>query len=196
MVSQKFSSLSTPLRPRQFPSSVFEVIGLSQRVEEERLPFYKREDYYPMRIGEVIANRYQIVAKLGYGTDSFKLKGPNGEHDVFVMTPLGMGLRTLQEMQKDDIFQQSLVIGALGQVLLGLNFFHEADVVHTGQWHGPAPLPPEKKLEFLASTLSGEDKDMFLSFLECVLTWIPEDRLTSLEAYFHPWLRGERGYSV
>ncbi len=28
--------------------------------------------------------------------DSFKLKGPNGEHDVFVITPLGTSLGTLQ----------------------------------------------------------------------------------------------------
>ncbi|KPM34438.1 hypothetical protein AK830_g12138 [Neonectria ditissima] len=401
MVSRKFSSPSTPLRPREFPSSGFEVIDPSQRVEEERLPFYKREDYYPMRIGEVLQDRYQVVAKLGYGTgstvwlsrdlreqkywmlkvhintlkynqelkvychlsdidmdhpgreyvrqfqDSFKLKGPNGEHDVFVMTPLGMSLRTLQELQKDNIFQQSLVTIALSQALLGLNFLHEADVIHTdlhsdnlliaitddsilstleeneiykpsarkigdtiiyisqymlggagplticdlgqarigkvhcgnampvpyrapevilgmtwgnavdiwsvgllawdlldreslfrvydqeseerndayhlaamtallgppppkflektektcrywnkdGQWHGPVPLPHEKKLESLASILSGEDKDMFLNFLQCVLTWLPEDRLTTLEAYFHPWLRGERGCS-
>ncbi|KAI5464238.1 kinase-like protein [Mariannaea sp. PMI_226] len=401
MDSRKFSSPSTPLRPRQFPSSGFEVIDPSQRLEEERLPFYKREDYYPMRIGEVLQDRYQVVAKLGYGTgstlwlsrdlrdqtywtlkvhintlkkhhqklkvyrhlsgtnmddhpgqeyvrqfqDSFKLQGPNGEHDVFVMTPLGMSLRTLQELQKNKIFQQSLVTTALGQVLLGLNFLHEADVIHTdlhsdnlliaitddsvlstveenemhkpsarkqvgdtiiyvsqymlggagplticdlgqarigrvhrgnampipyrapevilgmtwgnavdvwsvgllawdllekeslfrvydheseeqndahhlaamtallgppppeflrraektrrywnedGQWLDHVPLPSEKKLESLSSTLSGQDKEMFLNFLQCVLTWLPEDRLTTLEAYFHPWLRGKR----
>lgn len=66
--------------------------------------------------------------------DSFKLKGPNGEHDVFVMTPLGMSLRTLQEMQKNGTFQQTLVVGALDQVLTGLNFLHEADVIHTGKY--------------------------------------------------------------
>ncbi|KAL2689442.1 hypothetical protein Neosp_003496 [[Neocosmospora] mangrovei] len=61
-----------------------------------------------------------------------------------------------------------------------------------GQWHGPLPLPPEKKLETLAQNVPGEDKEMFINFLECVLTWLPEDRLTSLEAYFHPWVRGEK----
>lgn len=40
--------------------------------------------------------------------------------------------------------------------------------------------------------VAGEDKEMFINFLECVLTWLPEDRLTSLEAYFHPWVRGEK----
>ena len=66
--------------------------------------------------------------------DSFKLKGPNGEHDVFVMTPLGMSLRTLQEMQKNGIFQQILVARALDQVLTGLIFLHEADVIHIGKY--------------------------------------------------------------
>lgn len=277
--------------------------------------------------------------------DSFKLKGPNGEHDVFVMTPLGMSLRTLQEMQKDGVFREILVTKALDQVLLGLSFLHEADVIHTdlhldnlliaitddlvlsmvekneiqkpsarkrvgdtiiyvsrymlggagplticdlgqarissehrgsampvqyrapevilnmtwgnavdawsvgllawdllereslfrvydqkskerndahhlaamtallgppppeflrrsmetskywnedGQWKGPVPLPPEKKFESLASTLAGEDKDMFLNFIQCFLSWLPEERLTALQAYFHPWLKGKR----
>jgi serine/threonine-protein kinase SRPK3 len=208
MASPKNSDHRPQLSPRQFPSSGFEVIDPAQRVEEESLPFYNRDDYYPMRIGAVIKDRYQVVAKLGYGTsstvwlchdlrydllglfdrrvcfvcpnfsyrdrrywvlkvhvnslqhnqelivykhlssittehpgreyirrleDSFKLKSPTGYHDVFVMTPLGMSLRTLQEMQNGRIFDQNLVIGALDQVLMGLNCLHEANVIHTGK---------------------------------------------------------------
>jgi len=66
--------------------------------------------------------------------DSFKLKSRSGEHDVFVMTPLGMSLRTLQKKQKNGVFQQPLVVPALDQVLTGLNFLHEADVIHTGKY--------------------------------------------------------------
>ncbi len=67
--------------------------------------------------------------------DSFKLKGRRGggEHDVFVMEPLGMSLQTLQEMQKNHVFQADLVANALDQILSGLNFLHEADVIHTGR---------------------------------------------------------------
>ena len=65
--------------------------------------------------------------------DSFKLKGRNGEHDVIVMTPLGMSLKTLQKMQTNGIFQQTLVVSALDQILTGLNFLHEAHVIHTGK---------------------------------------------------------------
>lgn len=65
--------------------------------------------------------------------DTFKLSGPYGEHDVFVMPPLGMSLRTLQELQKDNVFQKTLVTSALDQTLLGLNYLHDANVIHTGK---------------------------------------------------------------
>ncbi|KAH8745741.1 kinase-like protein [Hyaloscypha finlandica] len=149
---QRHSSTVTPLSPREFPSTRFEVVDPSKSVEEERLPFYNCHDYYPIRIGEVIKERYQVATKLSYGTgstvlkvhintlkhnqelqvyrylasitkkhpgrdhirrleDSFTLKGHNKEHDVFVMKALGMS--------------------ALNQVLLGLDFLHGAEVIHT-----------------------------------------------------------------
>ena len=73
MASQQYSDqvmLLPPLPPRAFPLTGFEVIDPSQMVEEERLPFYNRDHYYPMRIGEVLKDRYQVVAKLGYGASS------------------------------------------------------------------------------------------------------------------------------
>jgi serine/threonine-protein kinase SRPK3 len=65
--------------------------------------------------------------------NSFKLKGPCGGHDVFIMAPLGMSLRTLQGMQRTGVFHKTLVTSALSQVLLGLNFLHEAEVIHTSK---------------------------------------------------------------
>lgn len=41
-----------------------------QSIEEEELPLYKPENYYPVDIGEVFVSRYQVVLKLGYGTSS------------------------------------------------------------------------------------------------------------------------------
>ncbi|KAF4958535.1 hypothetical protein FGADI_2335 [Fusarium gaditjirri] len=386
-MSRSIHSKAIPNLPREFPTSGFERIDSSSLVEEEKLPFYRRQDYYPMHIGQVIQENYQVVAKLGYGTtstvwlsrdlrlnldhagrqhvrevrDTFKLSGPHGEHEVFIMTPLGMSLRTLQELQQGNVFQQTLVTSALDQTLLGMNYLHDADVIHTGKpnkliddriqlmisdihsdnllvaltddsilstvednelhrpsarkisdktvihvsqymlggagaltlcdlgqarigkvhrgnamplpyrapevilgmtwgnsvdvwsvgllawdllhqkgifrvydksedlndahhlaamtallglppdvflrrsdqtskywdaegkWHGPVPLPPEGELKSLDTNLSGEDRDQFLDFLAGVLTWLPEDRLNSAEAYFHPWLRGEGG---
>ncbi|CZS98850.1 uncharacterized protein RAG0_07411 [Rhynchosporium agropyri] len=55
----------------------------------------------------------------------------HGEHLFFVMTPLGMSMRTLQDLNKGGIFAQSIVKGALDQILFGLNSLHEANVTHT-----------------------------------------------------------------
>jgi serine/threonine protein kinase len=54
--------------PRQFSTAGWEVIGSSCLVEEEESEWYKPEDFYPVRIGEVFKSQYQVVGKLGYGT--------------------------------------------------------------------------------------------------------------------------------
>jgi serine/threonine-protein kinase SRPK3 len=45
-------------------------IPLSQAIEEETIPDYVASRYYPVRIGEVFQDRYQVVSKLGFGTSS------------------------------------------------------------------------------------------------------------------------------
>lgn len=69
----QFSSSSiriAPLPPRTFPSSGFKSIDPSIKIEEETLPFYDPRMFYPVRLGEVFQERYQIVAKLGWGAHS------------------------------------------------------------------------------------------------------------------------------
>ena len=58
------------LEPRVFPSSGLTSIELSMLIEEELLPNYKAEKFYPVRIGEVFNQRYQVVGKLGYGSSA------------------------------------------------------------------------------------------------------------------------------
>lgn len=68
-----FSSSSVrmaPLLPRTFPTSGFKTIDPSIKVEEESLSFYDPRMFYPVRLGEVFQERYQVVAKLGYGGHS------------------------------------------------------------------------------------------------------------------------------
>ncbi|KAL5114743.1 hypothetical protein ACEQ8H_007360 [Pleosporales sp. CAS-2024a] len=55
---------------RNFPVDGFEKLSLEEKIEEERMPAYKAERFYPVRLGEVFKSRYQIVAKLGFGTAS------------------------------------------------------------------------------------------------------------------------------
>lgn len=72
--------------------------------------------------------------------DSFQIKGPHGDHGVFVMEPLGMSLRSLQEIQVQGVFQEQLVMGALAQIFLALDFLHESDIIHTGTLKDAYPL--------------------------------------------------------
>lgn len=39
-------------------------------MEEEQLPFYEPEQYFPVQIGEVFESRYQVIGKLGFGAYS------------------------------------------------------------------------------------------------------------------------------
>lgn len=61
--SQWMSSL------RVFPTTDL-LIDPSIEIEEETLPTYRPEKYYPVQQGEVLNNRYQVLAKLGYGVTS------------------------------------------------------------------------------------------------------------------------------
>lgn len=56
--------------PINFPSSGFEVISSSQKLEEEIFEDFKTGRYYPVNIGEVFTSRYQVVSKLGFGSTS------------------------------------------------------------------------------------------------------------------------------
>jgi len=55
------------LTPRVFLNSNYQRISPEQKIEEEKHPDYLAARYYPVRIGEVFASRYQVVGKLGYG---------------------------------------------------------------------------------------------------------------------------------
>ena len=39
-------------------------------IEEETLPKYRAEAYFPAHLGQVLQNRYRIVGKLGFGINS------------------------------------------------------------------------------------------------------------------------------
>ncbi|PKY06388.1 kinase-like protein [Aspergillus campestris IBT 28561] len=56
--------------PRVFPSSGWDNIDPSCLIEEENIPTYKPERFYPAHIGEILNRRYQIVGKLGYGSSA------------------------------------------------------------------------------------------------------------------------------
>lgn len=55
-MSSSPSPLSTKEPPRSFPSSDYELIDPAESIEEETLPTYNPEKYYPAHIGEVLPN--------------------------------------------------------------------------------------------------------------------------------------------
>lgn len=70
-VSQIGNSVSKALEEtRSLPTSGFNIITADQPVEEEELPDYRADRFYPVRLGEVFQDRYQTIAKLGFGSSS------------------------------------------------------------------------------------------------------------------------------
>ena len=55
---------------RVFPSSGFDLIAPSLRLEEETNSWYPVKNFYAAAIGEIFQDTYQVIAKLGYGTAS------------------------------------------------------------------------------------------------------------------------------
>jgi hypothetical protein len=64
------ADLRSPLEPRVFPCYGWDIIDPSLKIEEESIPTYRSENFYPARIGEVFNRRYQVVGKLGYGSSA------------------------------------------------------------------------------------------------------------------------------
>lgn len=55
---------------RSFPADGFGHASLQDKFEEEKVPDYHAERFYPVRLGEIYNERYQVLAKLGFGTTS------------------------------------------------------------------------------------------------------------------------------
>ncbi|RAK85207.1 kinase-like protein [Aspergillus costaricaensis CBS 115574] len=64
------SSAQWTCAPRVFPTSGVKLLDQSAELDEETLPTYQPEKYYPVTQGEVLNGRYQTLAKLGYGVTS------------------------------------------------------------------------------------------------------------------------------
>ena len=56
------STFATPTRPVLLPSIIL--------IEEELAPDYDPRQHYPVNPGEILINKYEMTAKLGYGSGS------------------------------------------------------------------------------------------------------------------------------
>lgn len=57
-------------KPLVFPKQGGVSLSANEKVEEETIPGYVAARYYPVRIGEIFKERYQVVGKLGFGVSS------------------------------------------------------------------------------------------------------------------------------
>lgn len=58
------------VQPRTYPKDGFPLLSQQDKFEEERCSTYRAENFYPVQLGQVFESRYQVVAKLGFGTTS------------------------------------------------------------------------------------------------------------------------------
>ncbi|BDD63615.1 hypothetical protein MAP00_008485 [Monascus purpureus] len=153
--SQGRKSMQTAMEERRrFPTSGFEVIETDQLVEEEELPDYRADRFYPVQLGEVFHDRYQVITKLGFGSssttwlardlkvhqyvalkvllDSFEAVGPDGHHIVLVFEAAQMSLRDMKLVFRQDGFDEDFIRGAIIELLKALDFLHtQGEIVHT-----------------------------------------------------------------
>lgn len=54
----------------RFPTAGFEVFSDSVILEDEQFDDFKTGQYYPVKIGDVYDEKYQVLGKLGFGTTS------------------------------------------------------------------------------------------------------------------------------
>jgi hypothetical protein len=65
---QKGNAVSSFFHTRgNSPGPHAELISNHKLVEEETLPKYNADHWYPAKLGEVLNHRYELVVKLGYG---------------------------------------------------------------------------------------------------------------------------------
>lgn len=65
--------------------------------------------------------------------DYFRVDGPHGTHDVFVLRPLGASIWDLQKLMPNRVFDHHSAADILLQILPTIHFLHtEANITHTG----------------------------------------------------------------
>lgn len=68
--SSTLDPVSTKEKPRSFPIEGYPIIKADQPAEEELLFDYSAYRYYPVHIGKIFQDRYQVCSKLGWGSCS------------------------------------------------------------------------------------------------------------------------------
>ncbi|CAI7627955.1 unnamed protein product [Penicillium glandicola] len=157
--SSTLDPVSVKEKPRSFPTKGFPIIEADQPAEEEQLFDYSAYRYYPVYIGEIFQDRYQVYIhnsvfhrelpfyqhiaprmssdhagreNIRRFLDSFTVTGPDGRHIVLVQEPACISLFDLKERMPEDRFSEEMVKSILTELLQALDFLHtECKAVHT-----------------------------------------------------------------
>ncbi|KAI2945553.1 hypothetical protein CBS147321_3800 [Aspergillus niger] len=182
---QRRGMASTPMvQPRVFPTSGFELLNSIEPFEEESLPDYLKERYYPVSLGEVLNSRYQVITKLGFGASS-TVWLCHDLHHLFTTPDL--------ESDADCARRFAEMISLLGPPPVeflrrsegSLKFWDE-----NGNWKCLAEIP-EQSIASRETQLDGDNKKLFLQLLRKALCWLPEERPSARELIMDEWLRGD-----
>ncbi|KLJ06594.1 hypothetical protein EMPG_17908 [Blastomyces silverae] len=130
-------------------------------MEEEALPYYKPEHYYP-------------IWDLSEGKHLFGDIFDNGGHDplkhLALMVAL-IGPPPSEFVRRSETTKQCFDPSGKSPCLL----------------LGNATIP-SVSLESLESRLSGQEKESFIQFMRSMLKWLPEERRTARQLLQDPWL--------
>ncbi|GFN16360.1 hypothetical protein AtubIFM55763_010192 [Aspergillus tubingensis] len=149
------SSHPSPSPPRTFPTTGYELLNHIPKLEEESLPDYRAERFYPVHIGEVFNFRYQVITKLGFGSsstvwlcrdysqkytrlihDSFEIQGPHGIHPCILYQPSGMDICDYIQCLEGNALPEDLLRVTIRFMLIALDYLHSANVEELNE---PAP---------------------------------------------------------
>ncbi|OTA94876.1 hypothetical protein M434DRAFT_394248 [Hypoxylon sp. CO27-5] len=93
-------SRRAPLAPLRFPTTGFDLIDGSYVVEEEQFDEFRKGYFYPVKIGDVYASKYQVVGKLGFGSTSTVWLARNlQEHSHVALKIYARGARYKHEFE-------------------------------------------------------------------------------------------------
>jgi hypothetical protein len=130
------------LLTKDFSNPRFQVerIGVASQLIEKNLPS-PAERYYPVRIGELLESRYQIVGKLGFGITS-TARDLTGRRHVSLKTSSSLGpcreLSTHQRMQQDPIQLQPLQHQDFHSLPAGFEYQNKASIASNSIAFGTA----------------------------------------------------------
>ncbi|KAF3941938.1 hypothetical protein ABW19_dt0205640 [Dactylella cylindrospora] len=111
-------SASAPCRrsePLVYPTEGYTLLPADKLLEEELVKQPKLDSYYPVRLGEVFNDRYQILAKLGYGVSSTTWLARDLEEPRYVALKIGVNSDTRRrDIEFYDRLKKSLPTGHPG----------------------------------------------------------------------------------